>query len=174
MDIIAGEAEYFPLPHACFHCQGALRIHGYRERCCIRLGKKTWHVVKRYRCCTCGKTFTLLKKCMFPCKQHAAREIEEALSGKNCATQADEGTVNRWKREFKQLIPVLATFFEQLAKIVSGKTISFVTASNSPMKRLRQAFGLLVELSPEEPVIVHAFLIYYHHLLCIGCPAHTI
>jgi hypothetical protein len=31
-----------------------------------------------------------------------------------------------------------------------------------------------VELSPEEPVIVHAFLIYHHHLLCIGCPAHTL
>ncbi|MEA4880157.1 MAG: DUF6431 domain-containing protein [Synergistaceae bacterium] len=135
------------------------------------LGEKRRYFVKRFRCCVCRKTFTLLKRFMLPFKHHAASEIEEALySGKSCGTHADERTIGRWTKEFGALLPVLSALVENLAEAFFGSKSSLPAVPDSPLKRLCRATALLGKL-PGESALALGMFIESRHRLCLGWQA---
>lgn len=128
--------------------------------------------MKRFRCCICRKTFTVLKRCMLPFKHHAASEIEEALSsGKSCGTHADERTIGRWAKEFGALLPVLSALVENLAEAFFGSKSSLPAGPDSPLKRLRRAAALLGKPLPGESALALGMFIESRHRLCLGWQA---
>ena len=129
-------------------------------------------MVKRFRCCVCRKTFTVLKRFMLPFKHHAASEIEGALSGeKSCETHADERTIGRWTKEFGAILPLLSALVENIAEALFGSKSSLLAAPDSPLKRLRRATALLKKLLPGESALALAMFIKSRHRLCLGWQA---
>lgn len=131
--------------------------------------------MKRFRCCVCRKTFTVLKRFMLPFKHHAASEIEEVLSGdKECGTHADERTIGRWRKAFHTVLPALCTLLEDLAEAVFGSKVSLSAPPGSslppgsPMKRLRRAAETLEKFLPGESALARAMFLESRHRLCLG------
>lgn len=125
--------------------------------------------MKRFRCCVCRKTFTVLKKFMLPFKQHAASEIEEALSGeKESGTHADERTIGRWRKAFHTVLPALCALLEDLAEAVFGSKVSLSALPESPLKRLRRASETLGTYLPGESALARAMFLESRHRLCLG------
>ncbi|MDR1481496.1 MAG: DUF6431 domain-containing protein, partial [Synergistaceae bacterium] len=92
--------------------------------------------MQRFRCSSCGKTFTLLLPNMLPYKHYAAKEIEKVLLNQeepSCEPHeccAEESTLQRWKREFPEILTALASRLELLA----GIAISLVSRKQ-PLQR---------------------------------------
>lgn len=125
--------------------------------------------MKRFRCCACGKTFTVLKRFMLPFKHHAASEIEEVLSGeKECGTHADERTIGRWRKAFHTVLPALCALLEDLEEAVFGSKVSLSASPGSSMKRLRRAAETLGKYLPGESALARAMFLESRHRLCLG------
>ena len=186
MIIIPENDEDFPLPDACLHCEGELKFHDCRKRCCIFRGEKTFHTIRRYRCRECRKTITVLKKFMLPYKHHAAPEIEEALRDESaCETHADARTIGRWRNGFSALLPSLLGRMEEIAEGLLGacpagrgllqqrehaEKVSLKERMSEHLQRhlneLRRIVEILLKPSPGDSPLAIAMFIGIRHRLC--------
>ena len=131
--------------------------------------KKKWYSVQRFRCSSCGKTFTQLLPNMLPRKHYAAPEIEQVLrkhedpAAPIACCGAEESTLNRWKLEFPEILTAL-TF--KLCSMANA-TMSLISAAR-PLQRLYDALKLLLRPPPEGSYLAWAFYVSKTHPVHVG------
>jgi hypothetical protein len=86
----------------CPICECDLEARDSRKRNCTRkeAGKRIYRI-RRLRCTGCGKLHNELPDFMVPHKHYDAATIEAELDGRGNDCRADDSTINRWKKMFK-------------------------------------------------------------------------
>ena len=120
---------------------------------------------------------TRLKLCMVPYKHYAASEIEEVLEeaerGEEEAisgfpeTHAEESTMQRWKKDFSEQMPLMAGQLEQIAADLGMGEASLIQLSKKPLVRLRAAVNVLQELPSKISSLAYAFRLLLSHPVCV-------
>jgi hypothetical protein len=93
----------------CPCCNGALKVIGSRKRKYIDdTGEHITLVIRRLRCCHCGRIHHELPDILVPFKRHCSESIEAVITGNTKLTvAADETTLWRWRVWFQ----VMAKYF---------------------------------------------------------------
>jgi hypothetical protein len=117
---------------------------------------------------------------MVPYKHYAATEIEEVLEDAERTekepgsglpeTYAEESTLQRWRKEFSEQLPLMAGQLEQIAADVGMGESSLIQLSKKPLQRLRAAVGALQELPSKISSLAYAFWLLISHPVCVQCP----
>jgi hypothetical protein len=106
---------------------------------------------------------------MLPCKHYAADEIEEVLQEQENSTApmhecgAEESTLYRWKREFPEVLIMLASRLELLAGIAAS-----LVSGAQPLQRIYEALGSLVKPPPESSRLAWGFFVEKTHPVYLG------
>jgi hypothetical protein len=87
----------------CPCCNRALKVIGSRNRKYIDdTGKHITIVIRRLRCCHCGRVHHELPNILVPYKRHCSKSIEMVITGNTKLTVvADETTLWRWRCWFQ-------------------------------------------------------------------------
>jgi hypothetical protein len=114
-------------------------------------------------CPTCKRTFTRLPPFLLPFKRHVAAEIEGVLchlfKGERLIkspSQADESTLRRWWKEFRQKLPQWAGLLEAQIFNLSGRPPNYIALFPEPLKRLAEDLSRITVLPVEWPVLIKA------------------
>jgi erythromycin esterase-like protein len=112
---------------------------------------------------------------MLPFKHYSGPEIEEVLFAfeegatvNSVATGAEESTLQRWKKQFHSLIPILSEQLEALASKFFLKETSLSRIPDRPLRRLKRALGLVEEPDLDWTLLGRSFVWAQAHPLCIG------
>ena len=112
---------------------------------------------------------------MLPHKHYSGPEIEEVLSVfeagasvNSVETGAEESTLQRWKQQFRSLIPLLSGQLEELAHQFFDKKTSLSIIPDRPLWRLKRALGLLEAPDPGWTILGRSFFLALAHPLCLG------
>ncbi len=95
--------------NCCPCCNGDLRVAGSRKRRYIDgLGNTVVLIIRRLQCQICGKYHHELPDILVPFKRYSSESIEATLNmEKNLYVSADESTIGRWRRWFKEIYDYL-------------------------------------------------------------------
>ncbi len=160
----------------CPRCLGNAHGHGSRNRHVILDGQKQWYFVHRGLCVgECQRSFTVLLPFMLPNKHYSGPEIEKVLvdfeegaTVNSVETDAEESTIQRWKRQFSSVIPVLCTQLEALAYKFFLIDTSLTTLPDRPLTRLKKAVGLLEESHLGWTILGRSYFRSLSYPVCIG------
>jgi len=83
-------------------------------------GITMFFLLRRLRCCKCGKLHTELPDKLLPYKRYEAKAIEKTISGKGTACVASMRTKKRWIRWFERFRKMFPILFICRAKKNSG------------------------------------------------------
>jgi hypothetical protein len=118
---------------------------------------------------------------MVPYKHYAALEIEEVLEEAERAeeepttklpeTYAEESTMQRWKKDFSEQMPLMAGQLEQIAADLGMGEPSLIQLSEKPLQRLRAAVNALQELPSKISSLAYAFCLLISHPVCVQRPS---
>jgi hypothetical protein len=118
---------------------------------------------------------------MVPYKHYAASEIEEVLKEAEKAekepatdlpeTYAEESTMQRWKKDFSEQMPLMAGQLEQIAADLGMGKSSLIRLSEKPLQRLRAAVDVLQELPSKISSLAYAFWLLISHPVCVQRPS---
>jgi hypothetical protein len=121
---------------------------------------------------------------MVPYKHYAASEIEEVLeeaerTKKEPAvgfpeTYAEESTMQRWKKDFSEQMPLMAGQLEQIATDLGMGEPSLIQLSEKPLQRLRAAVDVLQEVPSKVSSLAYAFWLLISHPVCVQCPSSSL
>jgi hypothetical protein len=126
----------------CPCCNRALKVIGSRNRKYIDdTGKHITIVIRRLRCCHCGRVHHELPNILVPYKRHCSKSIEMVITGNTKLTVvADETTLWRWRcwfqvmKEYFQGCLLTINFQYQKGKLtVEAPPIRL---SQSPLQRI--------------------------------------
>ena len=86
----------------CPCCSGPLKVVGSRRRKFINsAGDTVVLIIRRLRCCDCGRIHHELPDILVPYKRHGSEGIEMAVTGDSVlCVAADESTLGRWRSWF--------------------------------------------------------------------------
>ncbi len=89
----------------CSCCGEHLGVIGSRKRKYIKMtGERVILIIRRLKCKPCKRIHHELPDKLVPYKRYSSKSIEEALSCKNNLTvAADESTISRWRKWFRDL-----------------------------------------------------------------------
>jgi hypothetical protein len=112
---------------------------------------------------------------MLPNKHYSGPEIEQVLVAveegtpiNSVATYAEESTIQRWKRQFSSVIPVLCAQLEALAYMLFMEKTSLSSLPDRPLSRLKKALGHLEKHRPEWTLLGRSYFRALAHPVCIG------
>jgi hypothetical protein len=117
---------------------------------------------------------------MVPYKHYAASEIEEVLEEVEKTeeeataglpdTHAEESTIQRWKKDFAEKMPLMAGQLEQIAADLGMGGSSLLQRSEKPLQRLREIVEVFQELPSRVSSLAYAFWLLISHPVCVQCP----
>ena len=140
----------------CTVCGGKTHSHGgyWRNAWCSENSEKEKLWIVRVRCANkvCGITHALIPDFLIPFKKYVACEVEDAVSEQlkrhriaNFNTEADESTIRRWWRQYKERTAKVANELESLLMKEYAKMVSLLKADVVGVKRLK----ILIERFPQ-------------------------
>jgi len=93
----------------CPCCGGVLTVIGSRKRGFLQAtGEKKILIIRRLNCAVCERVHHELPDILVPYKRYDSESIEKVIGGgKAINVAADESTLSRWKRWFKELCAYL-------------------------------------------------------------------
>jgi hypothetical protein len=119
--------------------------------------------VQRFRCPQCKITFTRLPDWLLPFKHYVAQEIEGVLrhlfnGGRliKSPSFADESTLRRWWKEFRDKLPQWVGLLEARLTQLGCRIPGFILFFTDPFKRLEEDLSLLTALPSRWPILVKA------------------
>ena len=122
-EIPKGRTLFFILSletHCCPFCGGKLNVKDYRKRKWRTIyGKTITYLLRRMRCCNCGKLHTELPDKLLPYKRYEADAVEALISGKGAACVASMRTKKRWLHWFESLWKLFLLMFIRSMKAKS-------------------------------------------------------
>jgi hypothetical protein len=158
----------------CYKCGKKVQGWGTRPRIAIVQGVKHWCRAQRFFCPRCKKVFTRLPAFLLPFKHYIAPEIEGVLrhlyNGNSlikspCA--ADESTLRRWWKEFKQKLLQWGSRLEARIFQVTQQTPSFFHNSHA-LRRLEEILSKLPPLPTWWAVMIKTlWWLENTHPLCV-------
>jgi hypothetical protein len=121
------------------------------------------------------KTFTRLPDFLIPFKHYVAREIDHFLrslskgySFTQMQTGAEDSTLRRWQKEFREKMQSWAGRLESNAKELFDKQTHLFDISSNPYQRLEQALDLLPRFPLRWSVLIKVIqILNLSHPLCI-------
>jgi hypothetical protein len=150
------QLKMLELEITCTVCGSKTHRHGgyWRNAWCTENTKKEKLWIVRVRCANegCGTTHALIPDFLIPFKKYVASEVEEAvmeqLIGPKMATletEAEESTIRRWWRQYKERTAKAANELEALLMKEHSKMVSLLKADMVGVKRLK----ILIERFPQ-------------------------
>jgi hypothetical protein len=130
----------------CPCCNGALKVIGSRNRKYIdNSGEQITLVIRRLRCCHCGRIHHELPNILIPFKRHCSDSMETVVAGNiKLTVAADETTLWRWRVWFQVMVKyfcgcLMAIIFQ--SKKGKETVEESIRLSRSPLQRIWYLVG---------------------------------
>ena len=143
----------------CPYCDHVLKYRNSRLRNLLNeLGEKTAYLLRRLWCDGCKHLHTEIPDFIQPYKQYGSSVIQEVLDGGGSTCAADDSTIRRWRRDFKE---AKADIEQRLKSIYARETDSHV-----PVTMGTKTLDGLIRREPRWLSVVMKLLICRGHMLC--------
>lgn len=135
----SGEQNHCPC------CNGDLKVVGSRKRRYIDgLGNTVVLIIRRLQCQICSKHHHELPDILVPYKRYSSESIEATLNmEKNLYVSADESTISRWRKWFKEIYDYLMGCLISILIQQGLDSVEDVlsTLPRSPLQRINHLVG---------------------------------